>query len=138
MSRKPSDIAQFKLRIRESLRRQLERAAARNNNSINVEITNRLHASFAADNARALDEIVVDLDRIRQGFAALLGADKLAGDPEALGQAIALLEALRGRIVRPASSEVKTQRVRVINLMDELRSSARTEIEPAKRQRKKS
>src|SRR5262245_718340 len=91
MSRKPSDIAQFKLRIRESLRRQLENAAARNKNSINSEIANRLHASFQADNARALDEIVADLDHIRQGFAVLLGADKLAADPKALGQAIALL-----------------------------------------------
>jgi hypothetical protein len=93
-----------RLTLRESLRRQLEKAAARNQNSINVEIANQLHASFQADNTRALDEIVTDLDGIRRGFASLLGTDKLATDPEALNQTIALLETLRGRIVSPSSS----------------------------------
>jgi Arc-like DNA binding domain len=41
--------AELKLRLGERLRRKIERAAARNNRSMNREILDRLEASFAAD-----------------------------------------------------------------------------------------
>jgi hypothetical protein len=140
MPRKPTDVAQFKLRIRENLRRQLEKAAVRNQTSINVEIVNRLRASFEAENIRALDEIVADLDIIRQGFATLWGADKLTADPQALDQTIALLGALRDRVVSPLSSE--TQKLKPVILMDRLSDAVheayqRAETETPKHERKK-
>jgi plasmid stability protein len=41
--------AELKLRLGEKLRRKIERAAARNNHSMNAEILDRLEGSFAAD-----------------------------------------------------------------------------------------
>jgi Arc-like DNA binding domain len=41
----------LKLRLSEKLRRKIERAAARNNHSMNTEILERLEESFAADAA---------------------------------------------------------------------------------------
>ena len=46
MSRKPQDIVIYSLRIRESLRRKLEREAQRRHTSINNEIRERLERSF--------------------------------------------------------------------------------------------
>ena len=46
MARKPSDIVQPNLRIREDLRARLEKAAAKNRVSINREMINRLTDSF--------------------------------------------------------------------------------------------
>jgi hypothetical protein len=130
MPRKPSEIAQFKLRIRESLRRQLESAAARNKNSINAEIANRLRASFEADSVRALDVIVADLLDIRQRFEMLLGSGKPAAAPGALGQTIALLEALRGKI-DPRSSPSGAETDRVIHWMKEFSRSINEDIRPS-------
>jgi Arc-like DNA binding domain len=47
MARKSTDTVQLKLRFSETLRRKLERAAARNNRSMNTEIIHRLEESFA-------------------------------------------------------------------------------------------
>jgi hypothetical protein len=46
MARKPSDIVAPNLRIREDLRRRLEKAAEKNRVSINREMINRLTDSF--------------------------------------------------------------------------------------------
>jgi hypothetical protein len=46
MARKPTDIIKLNLRFPEALRRQLERAAADNNRSLNTEIISRLETSF--------------------------------------------------------------------------------------------
>jgi hypothetical protein len=45
MARKPTDTVKLQLRFQESLRRRLERAAARNNRSMNTEIIHRLEES---------------------------------------------------------------------------------------------
>ncbi|WP_298102469.1 hypothetical protein [Bradyrhizobium sp.] len=47
--RKPTAILQYKLRVRESLRRKIEKAAGQNNNSANQEMVNRLEATFRDD-----------------------------------------------------------------------------------------
>ncbi|MDA9424033.1 Arc family DNA-binding protein [Bradyrhizobium sp. CCBAU 53380] len=54
MPRKPSDIVQYKLRIRESLRRKIEKAAEKNRTSANQEMVSRLEASFDQEELRSI------------------------------------------------------------------------------------
>jgi Arc-like DNA binding dprotein len=61
MARKLADIIQFKLRIRESLRRQIEKAARANKTSSNSEMAARLEKSFRDDSAGELVGIVAEL-----------------------------------------------------------------------------
>ena len=49
MARKPTEFVQFKLRIRESLRRKLGRAAAKAEHSTNAEAVQRLEHTFAEE-----------------------------------------------------------------------------------------
>jgi hypothetical protein len=49
MARKPTDTVQLKLRFPEALRRQLERAAAPKDESMNAEIVHRLEESFRTE-----------------------------------------------------------------------------------------
>jgi hypothetical protein len=51
MARKPTEFVQFKLRIREGLRREIERAAKKKAISANAEAVERLEQSFKADAA---------------------------------------------------------------------------------------
>ena len=46
MARKPTDTVQLNLRFSETLRRRLEREAARHDQSLNAEIVHRLEQSF--------------------------------------------------------------------------------------------
>jgi predicted HicB family RNase H-like nuclease len=52
MARKLSDTVKLNLRFSEELRRRLERAAERNNQSMNLEIVARLEASFRKEEIR--------------------------------------------------------------------------------------
>ena len=131
MARKPSEIYAFPLRIRESLRRKLEAAAEKNRTSLNIEIANRLAHSFEADNVRALDEIVADLNGIRRGFVALR-------------QAADLVAALRNSIAPLSASQPEVRRL--AEQMDEFlysvydewtQPSQSAEIEPTKHERKR-
>ena len=67
--RKPSDIAQLKLRIREDLRRRLEQAAKKRDVSLNFEMTDRLRASFDQEAHRKIDQIASGLENVWQRFA---------------------------------------------------------------------
>jgi Arc-like DNA binding domain len=49
MARKPTDTIQLKVRMSETLRRQMEDAAARNGRSMNAEIVARLGHSIQKD-----------------------------------------------------------------------------------------
>jgi hypothetical protein len=131
VARKPAEIYAFPLRIRESLRRKLEAAAEKNRMSLNIEIANRLARSFEADNVRALEEIVADLDGIRRGFAALR-------------QTADLVAALRNKIVPLSASEPEVRRL--VEQMDAFlysvydegaQPSQSAEIEPTKHERKR-
>ena len=53
--RQPTDIVQLKLRLREDLRRKLEREAARTKRSVNAEIAHRLEMSLGTDREKELD-----------------------------------------------------------------------------------
>jgi hypothetical protein len=61
MARKPADMVQLNLRFSETLRRRIEREAARHGWSMNAEIVARLEQSFSVPElARA---ITADLDK---------------------------------------------------------------------------
>jgi hypothetical protein len=51
VARKPTDPVKLQLRLNESLRRQLERRAARNARSMNAEIIHRLEESIRGESA---------------------------------------------------------------------------------------
>ena len=57
MARKPSDIVSPNLRIREDLRARLEKAAKRNDVSINREMINRLEDSFDSKPQLSLEQL---------------------------------------------------------------------------------
>jgi hypothetical protein len=66
MARKPSDVIQIKIRVREDLRRRLEQAAKKADRSINSEMASRLADSF---NLPKLNEITAGLDNVYLRFA---------------------------------------------------------------------
>jgi uncharacterized protein (UPF0147 family) len=81
MPRKPSATLQYKLRIRESLRRRIEAAAKPRGVSANYEMVSRLEASFAADVARSIDIIADDIEKNwSRGFGAALHELNKQGD----------------------------------------------------------
>lgn len=61
MARKPSDVIQIKIRVREDLRRRLEQAANKADRSINSEMASRLADSF---NLPKLNEITTGLENV--------------------------------------------------------------------------
>lgn len=60
MPRKPSDLIQFKVRMRESLRKRLEKAAAQRGVTLTYDIAMRLERSFELESVRTLDMIATD------------------------------------------------------------------------------
>jgi hypothetical protein len=60
MARKPADQVQLTLRFTEALRLRLEKAAEKNNRSLNEEIIRRLEASFAKEDTRQQMEEFAD------------------------------------------------------------------------------
>jgi len=66
MARKPSDVIQIKIRVREDLRRRLEQAANKADRSINSEMASRLADSF---NMPKLNEITTGLENVYRRFA---------------------------------------------------------------------
>jgi thiamine kinase-like enzyme len=61
MARKPSDVIQIKIRVREDLRRRLEQAANKADRSVNSEMASRLADSF---NLPKLNEITARLENV--------------------------------------------------------------------------
>jgi hypothetical protein len=66
MARKPSDVIQIKIRVREDLRRRLEQAANKAHRSINSEMASRLADSF---NLPKLNEVTAGLENVYTRFA---------------------------------------------------------------------
>jgi hypothetical protein len=62
--RKSTTVVQFKLRIREGLRRKVEAAAIRNEVSANAEMAARLENSFDADAGAQLDAVVTQATKV--------------------------------------------------------------------------
>src|SRR5262245_1829217 len=62
--RSPDEVSQQNFRIRESLRRRLERAALRNDRSLNSEIVWRVEQSFEQEEALpAMEELILQQKR---------------------------------------------------------------------------
>ena len=96
MARKPTDEVQLKLRFSETLRRRLERVAARNNRSMNTEIIHRLEESLARD--PTIENLLTELnDRLAQLSMTESFGQRLTAINEKLDRLIALqrLSALR-------------------------------------------
>jgi len=62
MARRPTDTAIFSLRIREDLRKRIEREAQRQERSMNTEIIERLEESFNREERR---DIFAEMDKLR-------------------------------------------------------------------------
>jgi hypothetical protein len=61
MARKPTDYVQFKLRIRQSLLKQIQKEAAKKKHSANNEAVERLEETFANEAKELRDSAIVDL-----------------------------------------------------------------------------
>jgi hypothetical protein len=72
MPRKPFEIVQYKLRIREALRRRIERAAKEHGISANQEMAGRLERSFEQESMRKIDLIATQMEKLVQYTAATL------------------------------------------------------------------
>ena len=107
MARKPSDVIQIKIRVREDLRRRLEQAANKADRSINSEMASRLADSF---NMPKLNEISTGLENVYRRLAREIN-DRLQRE-ELMRAAEYLIEQLptevRGReAVKSAIAEVQ-------------------------------
>jgi hypothetical protein len=61
MARKPTDYVQFKLRIRQSLLKQIQKEAAKKKHSANNEAVERLEKSFALETQAMRNSAIIDL-----------------------------------------------------------------------------
>lgn len=115
MARKPSDIVQPNLRIREDLRRQLEKAAkARDRGvSLNQEMTWRLQRSFEVDTAMSFDASAATLANLVERLDAREDTANMLGDLVRASEAL-LKQIDSGKPVEAAAAKVKS----VINLID--------------------
>jgi hypothetical protein len=62
MARKPADTVQLKLRFPEKLRRRIEAAADKNQQSMNAEIVERLEQSFQKDDQASVTATLLKID----------------------------------------------------------------------------
>jgi hypothetical protein len=76
--RKKTEIVGLKLRLRESLRRQIEAAAKVQERSLNSEIVGRLEESFAKDRSREeREEVIASMRRNEEILNAVSGIYKI-------------------------------------------------------------
>jgi hypothetical protein len=75
MPRKPSAIVQYKLRIRETLRRRIEQEAKKHGVSANQEMVSRLERSFEFERVRDLDDVAASMSE--QAMSLAYQVDKL-------------------------------------------------------------
>lgn len=101
MTRKPSDIVSPNLRIREDLRRRLEKAAAANGVSINREMINRLGMSFERESLLTLWQVAQQQEQFAARYGAALLDLQLQGD--LIHDAEALLAALPVEVIASAA-----------------------------------
>jgi hypothetical protein len=106
--RKKTDIVQFKLRIREALRRRLEAAAGAEERSLNSEIAHRLEHSFEQEeNSRILQVLLapgVGLALVRAVGTILRSAGRDWNTPpksHAVAEAIRKIVAVFSHELRP-------------------------------------
>ena len=69
MPRKPMEMVQVNLRIREKLRRRLEREAKKRGVSLNYEMTSRIEQGFDREAHRTIDVIASNIKSVWERFA---------------------------------------------------------------------
>jgi len=121
MARKPTDTIQLKVRMLETLRRQMEDAAARNGRSMNAEIVARLGHSIQKDQdaITELAKLLLDSvpDDVRHRMIQLMSQTAMEAAPDAVRLSVGLRlrsDAVgRGRpdTVKPAGSKDLTDKV---------------------------
>jgi hypothetical protein len=106
--RKKTDIVQFKLRIREALRRRLEAAAEAEERSLNSEIAHRLENSFEQEKSLHMLEALLapgaGLELVRAVGIILRSAGQDWNTPpksQAVAEAIRKIVAILSNEVRP-------------------------------------
>jgi Arc-like DNA binding domain len=118
MAREPSDLVQYKLRIREEVRGRLEQAAKKRGVSVNYEITSRIEDSFGRESLRTIDVVASGLElrwaRFENAFHALDKQGDLLRGTEAL---LAQIEELPSEIQEALASAVTRVR-RTIQMFD--------------------
>jgi hypothetical protein len=109
MARKPADIVQPSLRIRDDLRRRLEQAAKKRGVSLNFEMTNRLKESFDREAHRTIDSVASDLENVWTRFAEVLHNDSL--QEELMRATEALVEQLPAEVRERETIKEAVERV---------------------------
>jgi guanylate kinase len=111
MARKPTDYVQFKLRIRQSLLKQIQKEAAKKKHSANNEAVERLERSFEDDAKELRDSAILDMMVINDDLSGAVlrnMAKQLARNPNWSGVKAAkeLLEILSsGKEPQPGDNE---------------------------------
>jgi hypothetical protein len=103
VARKPSDVVQLKIRLREHQRRRLEREAKRRGVSLSYEMTSRIERSFEQENVRGIDVIRADMETAWARYGDAMHRLNMQGD---LVQAV---ETLLARLdeTQPGAAEVR-------------------------------
>ena len=92
MPRKPTEMVQVNLRIRENLRRRLEREAKKRGVSLNYEMTSRIEQGFDREAHRKIDKVASDLEDVWDRF--LRGEEDRARQMELVDAAEHLIKQL--------------------------------------------
>jgi hypothetical protein len=98
MPRKPSDIVQFKVRIREKLRRRIEEAAKKNRISTNAEMASRLQASFDRE------DLAQTVEKSVQKTVQLFAEPLSAGKPQFTAPDLTETSELRAKLIAASES----------------------------------
>ena len=109
MTRKRTDTAQLKLRIREALRRRLEQAAKKRDVSLNFEMTSRLTESFDREALRTIDAVASNLENVWERFAR--ESENRSLQEELMRAAEALIEQLPAEIQERAAVKAAVEQV---------------------------
>jgi hypothetical protein len=123
MARKPSDIVQPNLRIREDLRRQLEQAATKRGVSLNQEMNWRLRDSFDREALFTLGRVASDMEihwaRFGRTFHELGKLGDLVRTSQAVLKLIGpLLSDEGGRADRGALSAAAAELQKTLKMID--------------------
>jgi hypothetical protein len=80
MPRKPSAVLQYKLRIREDLRQQIEKAAKKDGVSANFEMVRRLKDSFGRESLLSIANVAQDMTILWARYGEALHELEKQGD----------------------------------------------------------
>ncbi|MGO9049395.1 MAG: hypothetical protein ACLP19_27140 [Xanthobacteraceae bacterium] len=116
MTRKPTEIVPTSLRIRESLRRRVEQAAAQRGVSFNYELTSRVQDTFDREAQRTLEDVAVTFSQLEARAAAREHALDLQGDLIRAAEAlVAANDQQDSKAITAATAQVKG----VLKLIDQ-------------------